>query len=156
MATELLHERDLYKIQLALITFGSPRTLDRTLSSKERSANESGLLYSIRFQNYGDIVACLPPRALGFCHVGRPAVYDEESPQKWEVGAPKHVEEEPIDDIGDVIEKIGDTIEGSVKKIEEFVATLNFSHHFLDGETGYISRLEGLLGHMIHHKKRLK
>lgn len=58
-----------------LYTFGSPRVGDRVF---ERTFDQDFGARTFRFVNNGDLVTRVPPRALGFSHVGTFAYFDDQ------------------------------------------------------------------------------
>ena len=73
LATELLRLKQ--RCDVALITFGSPRAVDATLSAEMTNSGH----YALRFVNHDDPVSAVPPAELGLVHTGMPAIYSHQS-----------------------------------------------------------------------------
>jgi len=151
LSTELLHDKDHYKIDIALITFGSPRTLGEQLC--EKVSNGCGPFFSLMFQNSGDIVTTVPPEDLGFRHFGRAAVYDDTSSMLWELTKLPAVEmKSPVksakmdlDSIKKAIVKTIDEVDDKIlDAVETTISYLDVAHHSISGEKGYLYRIQNL------------
>lgn len=118
LAAELLHMK---KYKIALITFGSPRAFDPVLNKKLQ-----GYAFDkchLRFVNFGDVVTAVPPVFLDFEHTGAPAYYEPDFTDVWKVSK-KDTSDSPF---------------------QRVWAAFDVEHHLMDGEKGYLNRLQKFL-----------